>query len=137
MTEVFIDTGPLYAFFDARHPRHGDAVRLCQAAPPLVTTNLVISETIALAAARREPEFGIRLAERLLDGRPARVERVTAADEVMAVRLLRRFAATGATFADCASFAVIARLGLGLAFSFDRHFAPPGFFRLEPGDSGA
>jgi predicted nucleic acid-binding protein len=97
-----------------------------------VSTNLVVSETIALAVARREPEFGIRMAERLLDGRPARVERVTAADEVVALRLLRRFAATGTTFADCASFAVISRLGLGLAFSFDRHFAPPGFFRLEP-----
>jgi len=132
VTEVFTDTGPLYAFFDVRDPRHADAVRLFQSAPPLVTTNLVVSEVIALAVARREPEFGIRLAERLVDGRPARVERVTAADEVAAVRLLRRFAATGATFADCASFAVIARLGLGLVFSFDSHFAPPGFFRLEP-----
>jgi len=132
MTEVFADTGPLYAFFDIRHPRHDDAVRLFQAAPPLVTTNLVISEVVALGLARREPDFGIRLAERLIDGRLARVERVTAADEAVAVRFLRRFATTGVTFADCASFAVIARLGLALAFSFDRHFAPPGFFRLEP-----
>jgi len=134
MTEVFADTGPLYAFFDATHPRHEDALRLLESAPPLVTTNLVIAEVITLAVARREPQFGIRVAERLIDGRPARIERVTAADEVLAVRLLRRFAATGATFADCASFAVIARLQLGVALSFDPHFSPPGFFRLAPSE---
>jgi predicted nucleic acid-binding protein len=132
--EVFTDTGPLYAFFDVGHPRHTDAVRLLSAGPALVTTNLVVAEVVGLAIARREPEFGVRVAERLLDGRPARIERVTAADEVLALRFLRRFAASGATFADCASFAVIARLQLGVVFSFDHHFAPPGFFRLEPAE---
>jgi predicted nucleic acid-binding protein len=131
-TEVFTDSGPLYAFFDAGHPRHGDAVRLFTGSPPLVTTNVVLAEVIGLAAVRREPDFTVRLAERLVEGRLARIERVTAADEVLALRFLRRFAAQGATFADCTSFAVIVRLELAVVFSFDRHFAPPGFFRLEP-----
>ncbi len=132
MKEVFTDTGPLYAFFDAQHPRHADAVRLFRASPPLVTTNLVVSEVVALAIARREPDFGIRVAERLVDGQPTRIERVTPADEVLAVRFLRRFAPAGANLTDCLSFAVIARLQLGVVLSFDHHFAPPGFFRLEP-----
>jgi predicted nucleic acid-binding protein len=132
LTEVFTDTGPLYAFFDVTHPRHADAVRLFRSSPPLVTTNLVVAEVVALAMARREPEFGVRVAERLIDGKPARIERVTPADEVLALRFLRRFAPMGANLTDCASFAVIARLQLAVVFSFDRHFAPPGFFRLEP-----
>ncbi len=131
--EVFTDAGPLYAFFDAAHPRHGDAVHLFTGSPPLVTTNIVVAEAVGLAAVRREPAFGVRMAERLVEGHLARIERVTAADEALALRFLRRFAARGATFADCTSFAVIARLQLGVVFSFDRHFAPPGFFRLEPG----
>ena len=134
MKEAFTDTGPLYAFFDSQHPRHGDAVQLFAAAWPLVTTNLVVAEVIALAMHRREPAFGIRLAEHLVEGRPARVERTTAADEALAVRFLRRFAATGVNFADCVSFSVIARLQLGLVYSFDQNFAPPGFFRLEPAE---
>lgn len=132
MTEVFTDTGPLYAFFDATHPRHGDAVRLFRSSPPLVTTNLVMSEVVGLAISRREPEFGVRVAECLVEGQPARIERVTPADEALAVRFLRRFAPTGANLTDCLSFAVIARLQLGVVLSFDPHFAPPGFFRLEP-----
>ena len=131
-TEVFTDTGPLYAFFDVGHPRHEDAVRLFAGSPPLVTTNFVVSEVLGLAVGRREPAFTIRVADRLFAGELARIERVTAADEVLAVRFLRRFAAGGATFADCTSFAVIARLRLAVVFSFDRHFSPPGFFRLEP-----
>lgn len=132
MNEVFTDTGPLYAFFDATHPRHDDAVRLFQSSPPLVTTNLVVCEVVGLAITRREPDFGVRLAERLVDGQPARIERVMPADEILAVRFLRRFAASGANLTDCLSFAVIARLQLAVVLSFDRHFAPPGFFRLEP-----
>ncbi len=134
MKEAFVDTGPLYAFFDTRDPRHDDAVQLFTAAWPLVTTNLVVAEVVTLAMQRREPAFGIRLAEHLVEGRPARVERTTAADEALAVRFLRRFAPTGVNFADCVSFSVIARLQLGLVYSFDQNFAPPGFFRLEPAE---
>lgn len=137
MKEVFTDSGPLYAFFDANTARHPDAVQLFRNAPPLVTTNLVIAEVVSLAAARREPEFAIRVAERLLDGLPARIERVTPQDEVLALRFLRRFAAAGSNLVDCTSFAVISRLEVEVVFSFDRHFAPPGFFRLEPAEEEA
>lgn len=134
MKEVFTDSGPLYAFFDANAPRHADAVELFRNAPPLVTTNLVVAEVTSLAAARREPEFAVRVAERLLDGLPARIERVTPQDEVLAVRFLRRFALQGSNLVDCTSFAVISRLEVEVVFSFDHHFAPPGFFRLEPAE---
>ncbi len=132
--EAFTDTGPLYAFFDGSHPRHEDAVRLFTSAPPLVTTNMVIAEVVALAMVRREADFAVRLAERLLDGKPTRIERVTPTDEVLAMRFFRRFAQLGPNLTDCLSFAVISRLKLEVAFSFDHHFAPPGFFRLEPGN---
>ena len=135
MKEVFTDSGPLYAFFDALAPRHADAVQLFRTAPPLVTTNMVIAEVVSLASVRREPEFAVRVAERLLDGLPTRIERVTAQDEVMALRFLRRFAAQGTNLIDCTSFAVISRLDVEVVFSFDHHFAPPGFFRLEPGQA--
>ena len=134
MKEVFTDSGPLYAFFDVGAPRHSDAIELFRNAPPLVTTNLVVAEVVCLASARREPEFAVRVAERLLDELPARVERVTAQDEVLALRFLRRFAPAGSNLVDCTSFAVISRLEVEVVFSFDRHFAPPGFFRLEPAD---
>jgi predicted nucleic acid-binding protein len=50
--------------------------------------------------------------------------------EEEAWRLFTQYGASGATYTDCISFAVMKMLGLKQAFTFDEHFAAAGFERV-------
>jgi predicted nucleic acid-binding protein len=52
------------------------------------------------------------------------------ADELEALRWLRKFSDQHVSFTDCISFALMKRLRIPMAFTFDEHFARAGFRRL-------
>ncbi|MEZ5332105.1 MAG: hypothetical protein R2991_08630 [Thermoanaerobaculia bacterium] len=56
-------------------------------------------------------------------------------DELAALVHFERFADQGVSFTDAVSFAVMRRLGLEGAFTFDRHFGLAGF-EPWPGSGG-
>ena len=49
------------------------------------------------------------------------VERVTPADENEALKIIEKYADKDFSYTDATSFSMIKRLGLNLAFTFDRH----------------
>lgn len=48
-------------------------------------------------------------------------------DEVEAIRWMRKYSDKEISFTDCISFALMRRLGIHAAFTFDRHFRDAGF----------
>lgn len=130
-TAPLVDTGVLLAYFDPRDDHTDEAATLLRNRR-LITTNFVLDELLTLGLARRGADFALRMARKVWDGDLFDLARVTEADEVRARHYFVRLAGAGASYTDCTSFAVIERLGLPLAFSFDRHFRLPGTFVVRP-----
>lgn len=62
-----------------------------------------------------------------MEGSATVVVRVRASDEERARRIIFRYTDKDFSFADAVSFAVMERLQISHAFTFDRHFAQYGF----------
>ena len=124
---VMVDTSGIYALLDRSDANHGPAVallrRLKDEGHGVVVTNFVVAETHALVVAR----LGPWLARRWLQGLRWPVERVTEEDEMRAREIIFRYQDKDFTYTDATTFAVMERLGIGLVFAFDQHFAQYGF----------
>jgi predicted nucleic acid-binding protein len=89
---------------------------------PLVTTNLIIVETLNLVQARLGSAPAIALGKRLLAPATTTALKITDPDWAQAWRLFQRYRDKAFPFTDCTTFALMARLGIGTAFAFDVHF---------------
>jgi uncharacterized protein len=134
---VFVDTSAFVALFADRDGRHGDAqivqAQLIHDRRQLVTTNFVLAEVHALLLAR----VGRGLALRSLlgiDRSATVVARAGEDDERRAREILVRYADKGFTLVGATSFAVMERLAMTDAFTFDRHFAQFGFQVMGQGE---
>ncbi|MGQ9779726.1 MAG: type II toxin-antitoxin system VapC family toxin [Bacillota bacterium] len=94
----------------------------------LVLTNFIVSEVYTLFLVKVSPH----IARRWLRADPIIPERVTAADEERAKEILLGQEDKDYSYVDATSFAVMERLGLDTAFTFDRHFEQYGWKRLKP-----
>ncbi len=124
---LFVDTSAYFALYSADDERHGRAIAIGAADyRQLYTTNSIIAETHALLLRR----LGRRVAVRFLlehDNDFTEVVRVDKIDEVRARAIIVSHDDKDYTFTDATSFAVMERLGITTAFTFDRHFAQYGF----------
>ena len=132
---VFVDTSAYFGLADPDDATHAAALaaarRLAAERRYLFTSNFVVAETHALCLAR----VGRRAAARLLneiDRSPAVIVRVSAADERRARRIIAQYDDKDFSLTDATSFAVMERLRIGYAFTFDHHFAQYGFALIGP-----
>lgn len=147
MRAWFYDTWGFLALANAADPDHPAAAeadgRRDEEGTIVVTTDYVLDETLTAL----QVSAGAPVALRFLDLLEARL----AAESVMlvevhslrreaALALFRRLApkAPRLSFTDCTSFAVMRELGVGPAFTADRHFDLPGggihpLFRVSKG----
>lgn len=119
---LFVDTSMWYAAADRGDRSHGRAVEVLSAGEALVTTDHVLVETWFLVRARA----GREEAERFwggLRGGLAVIESVGAADLERAWAVGEAFPDQDFSIVDRTSFAVMERLGIERAASFDRDFA--------------
>lgn len=124
MKRLFVDTGAWYALTDKRDPDHQAAVRFLQAnTHPLVTTNFVFDETITLLRARLGWKTAVEFGRKLKSSRMVTLAAVNGDDENRAWDLFLKFQDKDFSYTDCTSFAMMQRLNLDTAFSFDGHFA--------------
>lgn len=135
MSKVFIDTSAYFAFVNAGDAHHGESEaifrRLARDRDEIFTSNFVIAETHGLLINR----IGRQLAAAFLhevDASTTRRERVTSLDERRAREILARFTDKDFSLVDATSFAVMRRLHIVQAFSFDEHFAQFGLSLLQP-----
>lgn len=127
MATVMADTSAIYALLDRSDANHSKAVDLLKqiraAGDTLIVTNLVVAETHALILSK----LGPNLARSWLVGLCWPVERVTEEDEERARGIICAYEDKSFSYTDATSFAVMERLGISVAFAFDRHFTQFGF----------
>jgi len=133
---VLVDTSGYFAAAnrrDGQHVRGAETFRqLILDRRPLFTTNFVLAETHALLLTRVNREVAARVLFEIDNSHITTVVRVSAADEARAREIIRQYQDKSFSLTDATSFAVMERLGIVQAFTFDANFAQYGF-TLLPG----
>ena len=126
---IFVDTGAFVARYLARDQYHTAAVEGWRRLDRhrIVTTSHVLDEALTLLGRRAGNAFAAERARRFLTSERLGIVRPDLDDELSAVELFESFADQGVSFTDAVSFAVMRRLSIDRAFTFDRHFALAGF----------
>jgi predicted nucleic acid-binding protein len=129
--KVLWDTSGVVAFIRTADAHHEAAVAnmklLEREQGRLVLTNFIVSEVYILLLTRVSPQA----ARRWLQENPIKPERVTEQDEIRAREILLYFIDKDFSYVDATSFAVMERLGMNTAFTFDQHFQQFGWKQLE------
>jgi predicted nucleic acid-binding protein len=132
---ALIDTGAFFAGADHRETDHAAAeairTRLARERWRVFTTNFVVAETHALFL-RRLGRYNAAMFLSHLDESPTVIERVTPDDETHARTILARYDDHDFSYTDATSFAVMERLDIRAAFTFDGNFAEYGVNVLAP-----
>jgi predicted nucleic acid-binding protein len=131
---ALVDTSAYYALVDDDDVYHVRANAIGAALRGrLYTTNLILAETHALLLRRLGRETA---AQFLIASYQTRTNfaRVTWADEQRAIEIITTHDDKDYSLTDATSFAVMERLGITTAFTFDRHFAQYGFMVLGLGE---
>ena len=130
---IFVDTGAWFAAVTPSDPNHPHASAfLASNREPLITTDYVIDETLTLLRARGEHQRALVFGGRLFAGDVADVVFLTEEDVRHAWEVFRDYADKEWSFTDCASRALIEKLGIKTAFAFDRHFRQSGNVTVVP-----
>lgn len=127
---TFVDTSAYFALLDADDANHTQArtisQRLIAEGSHLFTTSFVLAETHALLLNRLSQPFATRFL-REMEHSPTTLIWVTPRDVERAKAIIYQYTDKDFSLTDAASFAVMERLRISAAFTFDRHFAQYGF----------
>jgi uncharacterized protein len=96
------------------------------------TTNFILAEIHALLLSRLNRAVAATFLQEI-DRGPTTIVRATEADEQRARAIIDQYQDKDFSLVDAISFAVMERLEIGHAFTFDHHFAQYGFVILQPG----
>ncbi|HEV2998263.1 MAG TPA: PIN domain-containing protein [Solirubrobacteraceae bacterium] len=119
---LFVDTSAFYATTDTGDQAHVRATELLVAGEEFVTTDHVLVESWSLICVRGSHDVAERFWSRVR-GSAIRVETVLPGDLDAAWRIGEAFPHQDFSIVDRTSFAVMERLGIVSAVSFDDHFA--------------
>lgn len=133
MTPLFLDTSFILALEDADDQHHEEARTYWLSFPrkpkPLVTTSYIFDETITLIRKRLDHAHAKEAAQRLRSSPSVNLIHINEDDFEAGWKWFERYPDKGFSFTDCVSFAVMKRLRIKVALTFDRHFAQAGFER--------
>jgi predicted nucleic acid-binding protein len=130
---VLLDTSGLLCCFDADESRHGEAVRLYDAAGLRLTHNYVVAEFVALAQARRLPRAeALAFAADVTTDAGIETVWVDSTLHEEALRLLRSQLDKEYSLCDAVSMLLMRQRGIADALTTDAHFDQAGFRRLLP-----
>jgi len=123
MKRLFVDTGAWYALIDRNDPDHKNAVDcLKRNKTPLITTNFIFDETVTLLRSRLGWAVAADFGKKLRDSGFVSLVVVKDIDEEKAWEIFLKFKDKDFSYTDCTSFALMQRLQIDTAFSFDSHF---------------
>jgi predicted nucleic acid-binding protein len=125
---IFLDTSGIYALADRGDPQHQVArarlEMLLAKQEEILTHNYVMVESVALIQHRLGLAAALKLTR---DARHFRIEWVTEALHVEAVRRLSSSGRRAVSLVDHVSFLIMRRWKLDTVFAFDTHFQEEGF----------
>jgi predicted nucleic acid-binding protein len=132
---VLIDTSALVALAVSTDKYHIDAVNclelISQNHLPVYVTVPTIYETQRVLLFKLGPQKSTQFVREIYDG-SLNIERTKDDDDQKAFELLMKFNSTDLTLTDASNMALMIRLGIAKAFSFDHHFLELGFIRIPP-----
>ncbi|MBM3241804.1 PIN domain-containing protein [Candidatus Poribacteria bacterium] len=130
----FTDTSFFYALVDRSDTFHFVCKKLLQQAEKqrnrILTTNFIVAESHALILSRLGRSIAYQWLESVIEY--AWIERITEDDEVKTRRILRDYNDKDFSYTDAASFVVMERLNVHIAFALDEHFVQYGGFLVLP-----
>ncbi|MEK7521590.1 MAG: PIN domain-containing protein [Patescibacteria group bacterium] len=132
MRQIFVDTSALVASYIENDDFHAQAASFLSAnsneSVHFVTTNFILDETYTYIRNDAGKEKALMFSEFInKDLLELDKVRVLAIDERVAWKYFSDLPGRGVSFTDSTSFAVMKRLGLKEAFTFDRDFRKAGF----------
>lgn len=127
---VFVDSSAYFILANAKDADHLSARSLLRQLEGerrrFFTTNFILAETHALLLKRLNPSLAFRFVRQIYQSSTT-IVRVKESDEDRAWEIIAQYDDKDFSFTDAASFAVMERLGITYAFTFDHHFAQYGF----------
>ncbi|MBI1864944.1 MAG: type II toxin-antitoxin system VapC family toxin, partial [Nitrospirae bacterium] len=108
---IFADTGAFVALLREKDENYLAAKEFLASRPVLVTTDYVVDETVTLLLTRVGRKAAIRFLDAIQQSRFVRLDMVGPAGFREAADLFRAHNDKTWSFTDCASFAVMKRLG--------------------------
>jgi uncharacterized protein len=131
---TLVDTSAYFALLDADDANHAQARtirdRVIAEGWRLLTTSFVLAETHALLLNRLSQHIATRFL-RDMDHSPTTVVWVTPRDVQRAKAIIYQYDDKDFSLTDATSFAVMERVRIPSAFTFDRHFAQYGLTVLS------
>lgn len=128
---IFVDAGAFIARFMRDDQHHRDSLAAwtnIQTRPQrLITTDAVFIETLNFISQRWPGGSTADVASGILNVPGIQMMKVSDADIRAAIGIIAKFGDQEFSFTDCLSFAVMRRLKLRKAFTFDHHFGVAGF----------
>lgn len=124
---VFADTSYFIARVMARDQWSQRAEEAAQSGVRLLTSAPVISETVSLLQQRGYTSGALQFLGEVRHDADLTIVYVDATLQAEAWDLFHRYAGSGANLTDCASFAIMRRFSIKVAFTFDEHFRHAGF----------
>jgi uncharacterized protein len=130
---ALLDAGPLIALADRGDPRH-DVCRTYfgGAKARLVTHVGVLAEVVTFVRYRFGHAAAKRIGRAVRAGKGVELLPIDLADEREGWRWFLRYRDQQFSLVDCWSFAIMGRLGIMEAVTFDHHFAVAGFTPVLP-----
>ena len=132
---LFMDTGAYAALASSRDEHHQEALsirtRMLEERYHPFTTNLILAETHALLLSKAGRATALRFLSDIDASTTTTIVRVSTADERRAREILRQYDDKNFSLTDCTSFAVMERLHIATAFTFDHNFNQYGLTVLE------
>ena len=125
--KIFIDTSGFKALLDSTDEFHTRALAFWQQAEEknlkFVTTNYILDEIYTLLRVRAGKDKALELRDVIKQSyQVIEVIWVEPEDEILAWKFFEDLPGRGVSFTDCVSFAVMKKLGISSAFSFDKDF---------------
>ncbi|MGO4880201.1 MAG: type II toxin-antitoxin system VapC family toxin [Bryobacteraceae bacterium] len=124
---AFVDTSFYIARVMPRDQWHAKAVKAVRPGMSFVTSTLVINETISLLQARGLLSAAMAFLREARLSPDVLIVYPDAALQTEGWDLFARWGGAGANAIDCVSFAIMRKMSIRKAFTFDAHFHAAGF----------
>lgn len=128
---LFVDTSAWLALNDKNDQYHDEAVskitKVRQQKIQLVTSEYVFDESVTIIRYRISHRAAVAFGDALISSNVASIEDITDEERLKAWVLFKKYRDKDLSFTDCTSFALMVKLKLQKAFSFDDHFKQVGF----------
>jgi len=131
---IFVDTSAWAALYDRSDVNHDAAAGFLRGLKgrrvALITTDYVLDETLTLIRMRVGHTKAVDFGRWIFESEAVEVEEIDGDLWREAWEIFVRYSDKDFSFTDCTSFALMRRMGLSEAFSFDKHFSQFGFTLL-------